>query len=187
MKKYDAAKMKEKWKAVRSKMEGEKTEVEAQKKETKTPKARKSGGALSFVVHEHHATHLHWDFRLEMDGAHFLLRQKGAPFPKGKRALRSWAVPKGPPTVEGVKRLAVETEEHALEYGKFEGEIPEGQYGAGEGIIWDNGTYELESLHEDKIVFVMKGAKMKGRYCLIRMERMGPKNWLLFKTKDKKE
>ena len=170
MKKYDAAKMKEKWKAVRSKMEGEKTEVEAQKKETKTPKARKSGGALSFVVHEHHATHLHWDFRLEMHGA-----------------LRSWAVPKGPPTVEGVKRLAVETEEHALEYGKFEGEIPEGQYGAGEVIIWDNGTYELESLHEDKIVFVMKGAKMKGRYCLIRMERMGPKNWLLFKTKDKKE
>ncbi len=171
MKRIESASMKEKWKAVRANVK------EAKEEETKAESARGkektltgTGGALSFVVHEHHATHLHWDFRLEMDGA-----------------LRSWAVPKGPPTVDGVRRLAVETEEHALEYGGFEGEIPEGQYGAGQVIIWDKGTYEAESVHEDKIVFVMNGAKMKGRYCLIRMLSMGPKNWLLFKMKDKEK
>lgn len=118
-----------------------------------------------FVVQKHDATRLHWDFRLEMDGV-----------------LKSWAVPKEPPTRPGVRRLAVAVEDHDLEYIDFEGTIPEGEYGAGTVEIWDRGTYELESRKPDKLVFELHGNRMKGRYTLVHFTDKA-ENWLLFKTK----
>lgn len=117
-----------------------------------------------FVVHEHHATRLHWDLRLEMNGV-----------------LKSWAVPKEPPLEPNVKRLAIQVEDHALEYAKFQGEIPKGQYGAGTVKIWDNGTYELVEKTDDKIVAKMNGKKLKGEYVLLRFKKAGEKNWLFFR------
>jgi len=121
---------------------------------------------MRFVVQEHHATHLHWDFRLEMDGV-----------------LKSWAVPKQPPLKSGLKRLAIQVEDHALDYINFHGKIPEGQYGAGEVKIWDKGTYNLKERTKDKIEFELKGKKMKGLYALVRFKGAGAKNWLLIKAK----
>ncbi len=118
-----------------------------------------------FVVQKHDATRLHWDFRLEMDGV-----------------LKSWAVPKEPPTRPGVRRLAVAVEDHDLEYIDFEGTIPEGEYGAGTVEIWDRGTYELESRKPEKLVFELHGNRMKGRYTLVHFTDKA-ENWLLFKTK----
>jgi len=118
-----------------------------------------------FVVQEHHATRLHWDFRLEIDGV-----------------LKSWAVPKEPPMRPGVRRLAVQVEDHQLDYIDFEGVIPEGEYGAGTVHIWDHGTYTLESRKPEKLVFELHGEKMKGRYVLLHFTDK-PENWLLFKTK----
>ncbi len=118
-----------------------------------------------FVVQEHNATNLHWDFRLEMDGV-----------------LKSWAVPKEPPMRSGLRRLAVQVEDHQLDYIDFEGTIPEGEYGAGTVNIWDRGTYTLESRKPDKIVFELHGEKMKGRYVLLHFTEK-PENWLIFKTK----
>ena len=117
-----------------------------------------------FVIQKHYATHLHYDFRLEMDGV-----------------LKSWAVPKEPPTESGVKRLAVQVEDHELSYIDFEGTIPEGMYGAGKVEIWDKGTYTLKHRSKDKIVFTVHGEKLSGDYILIRFK--GDKNWLLFKKK----
>lgn len=117
-----------------------------------------------FVVQRHHATHLHYDFRLEMDGV-----------------LKSWAVPKEPPFQPGVRRLAVEVEDHAVSYIDFEGVIPEGMYGAGKVEIWDRGTYTLKNRSRDKIEFNLHGEKLKGDYALIRFK--GEKNWLLIKKK----
>jgi len=117
-----------------------------------------------FVVQEHQASHHHWDFRLEMGGV-----------------LKSWAVPKEPPKSAGVKRLAVQVDDHDLDYADFEGRIPEGQYGAGTVKIWDRGTYEMMSEHKSKMVFDLKGKKLKGEYVLLKFEKAGPKNWLLFK------
>jgi len=122
---------------------------------------------MRFVVQEHHATHLHWDFRLEMDGV-----------------LKSWAIPKVPPTKIGIKRLAVPVEDHPLDYISFEGVIPEGEYGAGTVKIWDSGTYELESRTPSKIVFRLLGKKMRGRYVLIQTKWGKGVNWLLFQTKE---
>lgn len=119
------------------------------------------------MIQEHHASHLHWDLRLEMDGV-----------------LKSWAVPKEPPREPGVRRLAVEVEDHPLDYIDFEGVIPEGRYGAGRVIIWDRGTYTLESRKPDKIVFWLDGEKLKGRYALVRFKK-NPKNWIFFKTREK--
>lgn len=119
-----------------------------------------------FVIHKHKARKLHWDLRLEMGGV-----------------LKSWAVPKQPPLRQGIKRLAVQVEDHALSYIDFEGEIAEG-YGAGTVEIWDAGTYELESKHAEKIVIVLHGKKLKGRYCLVKFKKEGmKKNWLFFKLK----
>ena len=119
-----------------------------------------------YVIQEHHATHLHWDLRLEMGGL-----------------LRSWAVPKEPPLEAGVRRLAVPVEDHSIDYATFEGTISEGQYGAGKVIIWDKGTYELVSISEGKIVFNVFGERLKGEYCLIRTKFQGKDSWLFFKTK----
>ena len=118
---------------------------------------------LRFVIQKHKATHLHFDFRLEMEGI-----------------LKSWAVPKGVPEEAGIKRLAVAVEDHQLDYIDFECIIPEGQYGAGTVEIWDNGNYELESMGKRKIVFRLKGRKLKGRYAMIHTSE---KNWLIFKLK----
>ncbi len=117
-----------------------------------------------YVIHKHAATHLHYDLRLEMDGV-----------------LKSWAVPKTPPTEPGVRRLAVQVEDHPLEYGSFEGTIPEGQYGAGTVEIWDRGTFTLLERTEDKLTVGIHGQKLKGVYFLVRFKDM--KNWLFFKKK----
>lgn len=130
--------------------------------------------ALSFVVQEHHASHLHWDFRLEMDGV-----------------LKSWAVPKGPSMKAGEKRLAMHVEDHPLEYGKFEGVIPKGNYGAGRVMIWDKGVWlpvSKKGYYEGNLKFAMLGEKLKGGFALVKMKE-GPRNpkgnaWLLVKEKD---
>jgi bifunctional non-homologous end joining protein LigD len=124
---------------------------------------------LRFVVHEHHASRLHFDFRLEMEGV-----------------LRSWAVPKGPSMDPGDKRLAVEVEDHPLEYMDFEGTIPEGKYGAGRVVIWDGGGYRLLEQTRDKIIFSLEGKKLRGDFALVRLRKSKTgKDWLLIKQKDK--
>ncbi len=123
-----------------------------------------------FVVHEHHATRLHYDFRLEMEGV-----------------LKSWAVPKGPSMDPADKRLAVMVEDHPLSYGGWEGIIPEGQYGAGEVVIWDTGEFELEKggPEEGIIEFTLHGRKLKGSFALARMKGgRTPNGWLLIKRND---
>lgn len=122
-----------------------------------------------FVVHEHHASHLHFDFRLEMGGV-----------------LRSWSVPKWPSMNPADKRLAIMVEDHPLDYASFEGVIPEGQYGAGQVAVWDRGTYNLlnGNINSGRIEFALKGGKLKGIFALIRMKGK-EKEWLLVKKKDK--
>ncbi len=120
-------------------------------------------GLSRFVVQKHQASHLHYDFRLEMDGV-----------------LKSWAVPKGPPEDAKVRRLAVQVEDHPVDYISFEGVIPEG-YGAGTVEIWDHGTYNLISRESGKLVFQLEGQKLVGTYTLIRTQP--PKNWILLKNK----
>lgn len=121
-----------------------------------------------FVVQKHRATHLHYDFRLEKDGV-----------------LKSWAIPKEPPIEEGIKRLAVQVEDHALGYQNFEGEIPEGSYGAGTVEIWDKGYYLPVKFQSHELIFELKGKKLKGVYCLIKLQPKNSqdKNWLFFKKK----
>lgn len=137
-------------------------------------KVAKKSSKLTFVVQEHHASHLHYDFRLELDGV-----------------LKSWAVPKGPSMDPADKRLAMQTEDHPLEYGKFHGTIPQGEYGGGEVFIWDNGTWECESpdphaaLEKGDLKFTLKGKKLKGSFVLVKTRYGGSKNsWLLIKHKD---
>jgi bifunctional non-homologous end joining protein LigD len=136
--------------------------------ETPEPKAavEKKGGKLIYVIQEHHARRLHYDFRLEKEGV-----------------LKSWAVPKGMPEA-GQKVLAVETEDHPYEYGSFEGEIPKGQYGAGTVKIWDKGHYQPKIWENDKIEVTLDGERLKGRYILVRLKRAGDKDWLLLKGKE---
>src|SRR6266705_2421119 len=134
------------------------------------PVATPSAGGL-FVVHMHAARRLHWDLRLEMDGV-----------------LRSWAVPKGPSPNRADKRLAVLVEDHPLEYGDFEGIIPEGNYGAGAVIVWDRGRWvPLEDPHEGlkkgKLLFELRGYKLHGKWTLVKLKK-GEKEWLLIKEKD---
>ncbi|HZD43608.1 MAG TPA: DNA polymerase ligase N-terminal domain-containing protein, partial [Methanomicrobiales archaeon] len=124
-------------------------------------------GGNRFVVQEHHASHLHYDFRLERGGV-----------------LKSWAVPKGVPEKKGVRHLAVETEDHPLDYITFAGTIPEGEYGAGTVSIWDSGTYETKVWEDDKIEFTLHGERLKGRYVLVRFKKAEEGGWLLFKAGD---
>ncbi|MBL7157414.1 MAG: 3'-phosphoesterase [Candidatus Omnitrophica bacterium] len=125
---------------------------------------------LVYVVQKHRASHLHYDLRLEIDGV-----------------LKSWAVPKEPPLEKGVKRLAVRVEDHKLRYEKFEGTIPEGQYGAGTVEIWDRGYCVFLEKKPGTIVFDIHGKKLKGPYCLIKLkpksgkDKNSGKNWIFFK------
>jgi DNA ligase D-like protein (predicted 3'-phosphoesterase) len=118
-----------------------------------------------FVIQEHHAHRLHYDFRLERDGV-----------------LKSWAVPKGIPEEAGEKHLAVAVEDHPLEYGHFEGTIPKGEYGAGTVTIWDNGTYDTKHWATDKIEITLHGRRLTGHYVLVPFKRAGKNEWLLFKA-----
>jgi bifunctional non-homologous end joining protein LigD len=130
-----------------------------------------SSGALRFVVHKHAARRLHWDLRLEMGGV-----------------FKSWAVPRGPSRNPADKRLAVHVEDHPIEYGDFEGKIPEGNYGAGAVIIWDRGQWVPledpdEGLKKGKLLFNLEGYKLRGRWTLVKIKRE-EKEWLLIKEKD---
>jgi len=124
-----------------------------------------SEGENRFVVHKHQASHLHYDFRLEMEGV-----------------LKSWAVPKGVPVEPGVRRLAVQVEDHPIEYIDFAGTIPGGEYGAGTVEIWDKGNFELDKKAPDRLEFTLNGEKLSGNYVLIHTD--GNK-WLLIKRKVK--
>lgn len=129
---------------------------------------------MRFVVHEHHAKKLHYDFRLEMAGV-----------------LKSWAIPKGPSLNPAEKRLAVMVDDHSLEYFDFEGIIPAGQYGAGAVVILDSGNYSLlkgndpvKAVEGGKIVFELTGNILKGGFTLLKMKGRIERNWLLIKAKD---
>ena len=138
---------------------------------------KKSARKLRFVIQKHHATRLHYDFRLEADGV-----------------LKSWAVPKGPSRNPADKRLAMHVEDHPLDYRTFEGIIPKGNYGAGEVIVWDEGTYELSEgddpsteIGRGKIKFVLQGTKLRGEWTLVRIKGRGGEGgdpWLLIKDHD---
>ena len=117
-----------------------------------------------FVVQEHHASHLHWDFRLELDGV-----------------LKSWAIPRGPPEESGIRRLAVEVEDHPVDYITFHGRIPAGEYGAGIVKIWDKGTFKLKTRTDGMYEFSLRGKRLNGKYVLVRLKG---KNWLMMKTKN---
>lgn len=151
--------------------------------ETSEPKgkAKRSKNKLIFVVQRHAATRLHYDFRLEMEGV-----------------LKSWAVPKGPSLDPQDKRLAMMVEDHPYDYKDFEGNIPEGNYGAGQVEVWDSGTYEpleennkisdeqelLKELHTGSIKFILHGKKLKGEFALVKMKNSEDNAWLLIKHKD---
>src|SRR5512136_844525 len=116
-----------------------------------------------FVAQKNQATHLHYDFRLEMDNL-----------------LKSWAVPKEPPTQSGIRRLAMQVEDHELNYIDFEGTIPKGEYGAGTVEIWDKGTYVLKNRTDKIIEFTLHGSRLNGNYALVNFRE---NNWLLIKKK----
>jgi bifunctional non-homologous end joining protein LigD len=128
------------------------------------------GKAREFVVQKHRASHLHYDFRLEHDGV-----------------MLSWAVPKGPSLDPSVKRFAMQTEDHPIDYNQFEGVIPEGEYGGGTVMIWDNGTWEPEvddveaALVKGDLKFKLRGKKLRGSWVLVRMRS---RQWLLIKHRD---
>jgi DNA ligase D-like protein (predicted 3'-phosphoesterase) len=130
--------------------------------EPKDESGENDGGI--YVIQKHAATHLHYDLRLEMDGV-----------------LKSWAIPKEPPIEPGVRRLAVQVDDHAIAYASFEGTISEGEYGAGTVEIWDKGTYKTLDRKEDKFILEINGEKLKGTYVLVRFK--DKKNWLFFKKK----
>jgi DNA ligase D-like protein (predicted 3'-phosphoesterase) len=118
-----------------------------------------------FVIQRHEASRLHWDLRLSMDGV-----------------LRSWAVPKEPPATKGPRRLAMMVDDHDLSYHDFEGVIEEGRYGAGKVEMWDRGTYEMLDRKDDKMVFILAGERLKGKYVLLRFKKAGDNAWLFFKV-----
>lgn len=120
-----------------------------------------------FVIHKHHARNLHWDLRLELDNV-----------------LKSWAVPREPPADPGIRRLAIQVDDHDIDYIDFAGVIPEGRRGAGTVEIWDRGTFEVEERGENKITVLFFGDRLKGMYTLVRMKDKGDRNWLFLKRKD---
>jgi bifunctional non-homologous end joining protein LigD len=147
-------------------------------------KEKSSKGFLRFVIQKHDASHVHYDFRLEMEGV-----------------LKSWAVPKGPSLNPSDKRLAMQVEDHPYDYRNFEGVIPAGNYGGGTVIVWDEGTYEpmeeaeglnrkeqekllLKQLHAGNLKIRMHGKKIKGDYALFQMKARGERSWILVKKND---
>ena len=150
------------------------TEYKKKRRFNKTPepgpKKRRTRTGHLFVVQKHRATRLHYDFRLEADGV-----------------LKSWAVPKGPSLDPTVRRLAMEVEDHPVDYAKFEGVIPEGEYGGGTVMVWDYGTYDPESedvgeaLRKGELKFSLNGEKLKGSWVLVRTRG---RQWLLIKHRD---
>jgi DNA ligase D-like protein (predicted 3'-phosphoesterase) len=132
---------------------------------TPEPGGVRGASGNRFVVQEHHARRLHYDLRLERDGV-----------------LKSWAVPKGVPEISGEKHLAVAVEDHPLEYATFEGEIPQGEYGAGTVTIWDNGTYDTKHWDTEKIEVLLHGERLNGAYVLVKFERAGQNDWLIFRA-----
>ncbi|OBG37787.1 ATP-dependent DNA ligase [Mycobacterium alsense] len=140
---------------------------DASKTPEPVPDAKPAAGqGNTFVIQEHHARRLHYDFRLERDGV-----------------LVSWAVPKNLPETTAVNHLAVHTEDHPLEYGTFEGNIPKGEYGAGKVVIWDSGTYEAEKFLDDEVIVNLHGNRISGRYALI---QTNGDQWLAHRMKDQK-
>jgi bifunctional non-homologous end joining protein LigD len=151
------------------------TEYKKKRRFTKTPepgpeKKRTKTGRI-FVVQKHRATQLHYDFRLEVDGV-----------------LKSWAVPKGPSLDPKVRRLAMQVEDHPVDYAQFEGVIPEGEYGGGTVMVWDYGTYKpeetdnvAEALRKGELKFSLNGKKLKGSWVLVRTR---DRQWLLIKHRD---
>ncbi|MCV7377920.1 ATP-dependent DNA ligase [Mycobacterium alsense] len=140
---------------------------DASKTPEPVPDAKPAAGQGNmFVIQEHHARRLHYDFRLERDGV-----------------LVSWAVPKNLPETTAVNHLAVHTEDHPLEYGTFEGNIPKGEYGAGKVVIWDSGTYEAEKFLDDEVIVNLHGNRISGRYALI---QTNGDQWLAHRMKDQK-
>jgi len=140
--------------------------------------SRRRKRGLRFVVQKHAASHLHFDFRLELDGV-----------------MKSWAVPKGPSYDPAARRLAMEVEDHPIEYNTFEGTIPKGQYGGGTVMLWDRGTYEpeggggedalREGYERGDLKIVLNGKRLKGGWVLVRMRRPGERaQWLLIKHRD---
>lgn len=162
------------------------TEYKKKRSLRRTPEpvgGKAAGEKLLFVVQQHAATSLHYDFRLEMKGV-----------------LKSWAIPKGPSMNPEDKRLAMQVEDHPYDYRNFEGIIPEGNYGAGVVIVWDTGTYEpleeapdktsrekilLRDLHAGSLKIVLKGKKLKGEFALVKMRGRSENSWLLIKHNDR--
>jgi len=151
------------------------TEYRKKRKFDKTPepgpKKKRTRSGRMFVVQKHRATQLHYDFRLEVDDV-----------------LKSWAVPKGPSLDPTVKRLAMQVEDHPVDYAKFEGVIPEGEYGGGTVMVWDYGTYQpenadsvAEALRKGELKFSLDGQKLKGSWVLVRTR---DRQWLLIKHRD---
>jgi bifunctional non-homologous end joining protein LigD len=151
------------------------TEYKKKRKFDKTPEpgpeTKKTKTGRMFVIQKHRATALHYDFRLEADGV-----------------LKSWAVPKGPSLDPKVKRLAMQVEDHPVDYAKFEGVIPEGEYGGGTVMVWDYGTYKpeettnvSEALRKGELKFSLNGKKLKGSWVLVRTR---DRQWLLIKHRD---
>ncbi|HET9788158.1 MAG TPA: DNA polymerase ligase N-terminal domain-containing protein, partial [Pyrinomonadaceae bacterium] len=151
------------------------TEYKKKRKFDKTPEpgpeTKRTKSGRMFVIQKHRATALHYDFRLEADGV-----------------LKSWAVPKGPSLDPKVKRLAMQVEDHPVDYAKFEGVIPEGEYGGGTVMVWDYGTYKpedttnvSEALRKGELKFSLNGQKLKGSWVLVRTR---DRQWLLLKHRD---
>lgn len=130
----------------------------------KTPEPKpdiKKTGLARFVIQEHHASHLHWDFRLELNGV-----------------LKSWAIPKGLPVNTHIKRLAIKVEDHPVDYINFQGQIPKGEYGAGRVKIWDKGNFKIHNQTAKLIDFNLQGRRLRGNYVLINTK---DDEWIIFK------